>query len=89
MNELSAATQEMVPPSDPDLDYWNTFIDEKIAAEFLDVTTRKMQYMRQHGDGPQFFRFSARCIKYTRLHLRSFADPLLRTSTSDPGAKAA
>ncbi len=89
MTEVTIATQEAAFPSDPGHDYWNAFIDEKVAADFLDCTPRKMQAMRQHGDGPQFFRFSARCVKYTRLLLKSYADARIRSSTSDPGKAAA
>ena len=89
MTEVTIATQEAAFPSDPGHDYWNAFIDEKVAADFLDCTPRKMQAMRQHGDGPQFFRFSARCVKYTRLLLKSYADARIRSSTSDPGEAAA
>ena len=88
MSEVSAATQETVPPSDPGHDYWNALVDEKVAAEFLDLTRRSMQAMRQRGDGPQFFRFSPRCIRYTRLLLKSYADARMRKSTSDPGRGA-
>ena len=72
-----------------DLDYWNALIDEKAAADFLDVTPRTMQALRQHGGGPRFVRLSARCVKYTRNLLRAHAEARLRSSTSDTGAEAA
>ncbi len=86
-NKGARATSGADPPDD--LDYWNALVDEKVAAEFLDLTPRSMQAMRQRGDGPQFFRFSARCVKYTRLRLKAYADARLRSSTSDPGEAAA
>ncbi len=78
-------------PDDPELpqgvktdpDYWHSLIDEKVAADFLDVTPRYMQAMRQRGDGPRFIRLSPRCIKYTRGWLRAHVLARLRTSTSD------
>ena len=73
-----------VVPLDGD-DYWHRLIAEKPAADFLDVTPRKMQQMRQHGDGPPYVRLCARCIKYTRVRLKKYADERLRTSTADPG----
>ena len=78
------------PPSEiDDLAYWHELIPETEAAEFLDLTPRSMQAMRQRGGGPKFIRLSSRCIKYTRTLLKAYADARLRSSTSDPGeAKA-
>ena len=89
MTEVNVATQEAVPPSDPGHDYWNALIDEKVAAEFLKVTPRNMQAMRQRGDGPRFIRMSTRCIRYTRALLKAHADARMCKSTSDPGQAAA
>jgi len=89
MTELNVATREAVPPSDPGHDYWNALVDEKVAAEFLKVTPRHMQAMRQRGDGPRFIRMSARCIRYTRALLKSYTNARMRSSTSDPGQAAA
>lgn len=72
-----------------DADYWYALIDEHAAAEFQNVTARKMQADRQKGGGPHFVRLSVRCIKYRRIDLRAYAEARLRASTSDPGAAAA
>ncbi len=88
MTEVNVATQEAVPPSDPGHDYWNALADEKVAAEFLNMTPRSMQAMRQRGDGPRFIRISARCIRYRRIDLRQWAEARLRSSTSDLGQAA-
>lgn len=71
-----------------DLGYWYSLIDEKVAASELDVTDRTMQKWRQTGDGPDYVRLSARCIRYTRAGLRAFAEARIRKSTSDPGKGA-
>ena len=77
------------PPSEIDSPaYWHSLIPETEAAEFLDLTPRTMQAMRQRGGGPRFVRISARCIKYRRVDLKSYADKRLRYSTSDPGEAA-
>ena len=89
MTEVNVAIQETAPPSDPGHDYWNALVDERAAAEFLGLTTRSMQAMRQRGDGPRFIRMSSRCIRYTRALLKSHADARMRKSTSDPGHPAA
>ena len=60
------------PPSEiSDPEYWHALIDENVAAEFCDVTTRSMQKFRQTGEGPPFVRISSRCIKYTRFNCRT------------------
>ena len=90
MPELSIATQEeAAPPSDPGPDYWNALVDEKVAASFLKMTPRSMQAMRQRGGGSRFIRISARCIRYRRIDLRTWAEARLRSSTSDPDQAAA
>ena len=89
MTEANVATQEAVPPSDPGHDYWNALVDEKVAAEFLKVTPRSMQAMRQRGGGSRFIRISARCIRYRRIDLKAWADARMRSSTSDSGQAAA
>ena len=86
-NRGARATSGADPPDD--LDYWNCLINERAAAEFLGLTERAVQSMRQRGDGPQFIRISSRCIRYTRALLKSYADARLRKSTSDPGQAAA
>ena len=68
-----------------DTDYWLSLVDEKAAADFLDVTTRTMQSLRQRGSGPRFHALSARCIRYTRAGLKAWADEHMRASTADPG----
>ncbi len=92
MTEPSAvapATVDQVP--DPGLNpgYWHELIPETKAAEFLNLTPRSMQAMRQRGGGPRFIRLSSRCIRYTRTLLKSWADGRMRSSTSDPGQAAA
>lgn len=72
-----------------DLAYWNALIDEKEAGDFLDLTARTMQAMRQRGGGPRYIAISSRCIRYRRIDLRAWSEARLRTSTSDPGQEAA
>ncbi len=91
MTETSAvalATDGGDLPLGQDPAYWHSLIPETEAAEFLDLTPRTMQAMRQRGGGPRFVRISARCIKYRRVDLKSYADKRLRYSTSDPGQAA-
>ena len=92
MTETSAvarATVDQVPEPGFNPGYWHELIDEKLAADFLDLTQRSMQGMRQRGGGVRFIRISARCIRYRRIDLRQWAEARLRNSTSDPGEAAA
>ncbi len=72
-----------------DLAYWNALIDETAAGDFLGLTPRTMQAMRQRGGGPPYIVVSARCLRYTRRRLKIWADERVRVSTSDPGQAAA
>ena len=72
-----------------DADYWHALIDERLAGEFLGVTHRTMQKLRQRGGGPHYIVISSRCIRYTRLGCRTWAEQRLRTSTADPGIEVA
>ena len=67
----------------PDLDYWNALINEKAAADFLDLSDRTMQSLRQKGGGPKFFRLSARAVKYRRRDLRDWTDARAASSTAE------
>ena len=82
------AALDQTPESGARPDFWFQLIDETAAAEFLDLTPRTMQAQRQRGGGARFVRISARCIKYRRIDLKSYADAHLRSSTSDPGEEA-
>ncbi len=78
-----------MPRGPPDAsDYWHGLIPEKVAAAFLGLTIRWMQGMRQRGDGPPYIRISSRCVRYTRIRLREYAEARVRKSTSDPDPEA-
>ncbi len=92
MTETSApalATNGEVLPLGQDPSYWHSLVDESESADFLDLTPRSMQAMRQRGGGPRFIRISSRCIRYRRVDLKSYADDRVRLSTSDPDEAAA
>ena len=65
--------------------FWFGLINEKLAGQFLGLSQRTMQSLRQRGGGPSFCRLSARCVKYRRIDLRDWSEARLRSSTSDPG----
>ena len=69
--------------------FWQALINEKSAGDFLGLTARSMQKMRQTGGGPGYIHISSRCLRYRRVDLRTWAESRIRTSTSDPGRAAA
>ncbi len=78
------------PRGPPDNDnFWHSLINEREAGDFLGLTDRAMQKMRQTGGGANFIRISSRCVRYRRIDLKTWADQRVRTSTSDPGQEAA
>jgi len=82
-NEHPATPASAETQHDPN--FWFALIDERTAAAFAGVGVRMLQKMRQRGGGPRYVVLSARCIRYRRSELRSWADQRLRSSTSDPG----
>ena len=88
MLEITTAADDQAPDLGSNPGYWHELIPETEAADFLDLTPRSMQAMRQRGGGPKFIRLSSRCIRYTRTLLKAWADARMRSSTSDPGQAA-
>ncbi len=50
------------PPNDPN--FWESLINEKRAGDFLGLSDRAMQKMRQTGGGPRYVHISSRCLRY-------------------------
>ena len=81
----TAGGDDALTPPEADTAYWFNLIDEKAAAEFLGLTDRTMQKLRQKGGGPRYSALSSRCLRYRRQDLRQWAEARMRSSTSDPG----
>ena len=75
------------PIGDGSPSYWHCLVGETAAADFLGLSKRTMQALRQKGGGAHFVKLSARCIRYRRADLKAWADERVRWSTSDPGPK--
>ena len=75
-------------PADPD--YWNGYINERDAAEFVGFTTEFLQNLRYRGGGPRYYKPS-RNVRYTRLDIRTWLNERARNSTSEanPGQAVA
>ena len=77
------ADRERKDQTIPDQRFWYELINEKPAADFINLKPRTLQGFRYRGRGPPFVRISARCVKYRRIDLLRWAESRLRTSTSD------
>ena len=76
------------PRGPPDAcDFWDSFIDEKAGAEFLGLTNRTMQALRQRGGGPKYAALSSRCLRYTRRWLRQWAEDRVRAVEAGDNAQ--
>ena len=56
------------------------------AAEFLGVSTRKMEKMRREGDGPKFVRVSSKLVRYRICDLIEYQESHLHENNSTLGA---
>lgn len=56
-------------------------LDTEASAKFLDVTPRKMEKMRQFGDGPKFVRVSKKCVRYRVKDLIEYQELHLQSNT--------
>ena len=61
--------------------FWDGFIDEAAAADFIGFTVRCLQGWRYRGGGPPYHRIGGR-IRYRRLDLADWAHLGRRSSTS-------
>ena len=68
-----------------DHDYWNGYINEREAAEFVGFTVEFLQNLRYRGGGPKYYKPS-RNVRYTRLDIRMWLNERARHSTSEPAS---
>ncbi|KDB04134.1 hypothetical protein U879_08390 [Defluviimonas sp. 20V17] len=66
-------------------DFWDGFIKEDVAAEYLCQSTRTLQKWRVTGFGPQFYK-PGRSVRYRRRDLYNWAETRCRASTSQVAA---
>ena len=63
-------------------DYWDAYINEHAAAEFIGFTVPFLQNLRYRGGGPPYSKIN-KSVRYTRRRLKTWADERIRTSTSE------
>lgn len=69
----------------PASDFWDGFIDETAAADFLCQSVRTLQKWRVTGFGPAFYK-PGRSVRYRRRDLRTWAESRKRRNTSEADA---
>ena len=62
--------------------YYDSMINERVAADFLGYSVRALQNWRVRGGGPNFIKVSSRSIRYRRRDLIAWAESLLVANTS-------
>lgn len=65
----------------PISDFWDGFIPEAEAADFLCQSVRTIQKWRVTGAGPQFYKFG-RSVRYRRRDLRDRVEARRKAHTS-------
>ncbi len=63
-------------------DYWDGFIDEVMAADFLQQSIRTLQKWRVHGSGPKFYK-TGRSVRYRRRDIDAWATDRAKQHTSE------
>ncbi len=81
-------TDERPPQVPVNSDYWDGYVDERGAAEFLGFSVAFFQNLRYRGGGPPYSKIG-RQVRYRRRDIEAWAAERVRTSTADPGAAAA
>lgn len=69
-----------------DPDYFDSLIDERVAAKFVGYTIRALQNWRVRGGGPRFVKVSSRSVRYRRRDLVEWIESRLRSNTSQGAA---
>lgn len=63
-----------------------TLLTEKEVAKMTTFSIRTLQSWRTRGEGPQFVKISARCVRYRAQDVEDWIQQCLRSSTSGFGA---
>ena len=65
-----------------DCDYWESYINEHAAAEFVGFSVPFLQNLRYRGGGAPYSKIN-KSVRYTRRRLKTWADERIQTSTSE------
>ena len=70
------------PQPKPASQFWDGFITETDAADYLCQSIRTLQKWRVTGFGPHFYK-PGRSVRYRRRDLRDWAESRMRKNTSE------
>ncbi|WP_343081441.1 helix-turn-helix domain-containing protein [Ostreiculturibacter nitratireducens] len=79
---MRAAGEILKQPGSVPVEYWEGFIPETEAADFLCQSVRTIQKWRVTGAGPQFYKFG-RSVRYRRRELFDWVEERRRAHTSE------
>lgn len=79
-NKMQHHTATNLQPA-PTSQFWDGFITETDAADYLCQSVRTLQKWRVTGYGPQFYK-PGRSVRYRRRDLRAWAESRMRKNTS-------
>ena len=78
MQQQAVTKEQLLPPSN----FWDGFITETEAADYLCQSIRTLQKWRVTGFGPHFYK-PGRSVRYRRRDLREWAETRRRRHTSE------
>ena len=78
MQQQATTTEQIIPASN----FWDGFIAETEAADYLCQSIRTLQKWRVTGFGPHFYK-PGRSVRYRRRDLREWAESRRRRHTSE------
>ena len=78
MQQQATTTEQIIPTSH----FWDGFITETEAADYLCQSIRTLQKWRVTGFGPHFYK-PGRSVRYRRRDLREWAESRRRRHTSE------
>ena len=78
MQQRAQTKEKTLPPSN----FWDGFITETEAADYLCQSIRTLQKWRVTGFGPHFYK-PGRSVRYRRRDLREWAESRRRQHTSE------
>mgnify|MGYP006304177489 CR=1 FL=1 len=78
MDGVASSTNEAPPASD----YWDGFIPEADAADYLCQSIRTLQKWRVNGRGPAYFK-PGKSVRYRRRDLREWTEARRRRHTAE------
>ncbi len=84
-----AASEHEEPAGRPIPDHPDALLLTAEVAFLLGLSPRTLEALRLKGGGPPFVAVTPKAVRYRRCDLEAWIEARVRTSTSDPGGRAA